>query len=377
MQITIPFGDEPRIQLTSHDEITAWVDGELAFWARFQGAFGVNPLHHAFSWSTVENTLQQLKVVSGAGRPESDIQSAANNITGYVAFSSRHALAVFLARLIASGETLATAALIYTLYKQPDIFSQVAQQPNLFGDALKAAYHLTSFRQRQHEHAFPAFEAQFSTFHQETITALRRAQEEVRLAEQQRLEWSARANSEIERQASQSETELSRIKVELVELQRDYSEKFALRAPIEYWSKKATDHDSRASLYRNWFIGLLSVGCIVLGCVAILWLLPQLERRPNILWPVVLFSALVAMLAWPVRLASKFYLSQRHLFEDSKEREIIAQTFLALREKVDMKDDDRKLLLAALFRDSTAGLVKDDHSVNLIDVLTSSLRGKP
>ena len=48
---------------------------------------------------------------------------------------------------------------------------------------------------------------------------------------------------------------------------------------------------------------------------------------------------------------------------------MIARTFLALNEKVKLLDEDRKLLLVALFRDSSVCLVKDDGGLYLFDMI--------
>lgn len=146
---------------------------------------------------------------------------------------------------------------------------------------------------------------------------------------------------------------------------------------MDYWQEKAERHLRAANEYRDNFVQIIIFCGVGLSALATKWLLPTMENFATGYWPVVLFSALVAAVAWPVRLNAKMYLSQRHLYEDAAEREVIARTFLALQESVEMKDEDRKLLLGALFRDSTSGLIKDDQPVNIIDSVVGSVLEKP
>ena len=99
------------------------------------------------------------------------------------------------------------------------------------------------------------------------------------------------------------------------------------------------------------------------------WTMTVLHSRPRVLAAGPIFSFLLAVWAWPLRLMSKLYLGSRHLHEDAREREVIAKTFLALNETATLSDGDRQLLLAALFRSSSAGLVKDEGGLSVVDLL--------
>lgn len=72
--------------------------------------------------------------------------------------------------------------------------------------------------------------------------------------------------------------------------------------------------------------------------------------------------ALTSLFAvWAVRLLVRMYLSHHHLANDANERVVMVQTYLSLTEGDKLTSDEhRKLILQALFRPATDGIVKDE-----------------
>ena len=59
-----------------------------------------------------------------------------------------------------------------------------------------------------------------------------------------------------------------------------------------------------------------------------------------------------------------------HLKEEAHEKETMILTYLALiNEGAGLENEDRKLILEAIFRPSTNGLIKDESNVTLLDVV--------
>jgi hypothetical protein len=56
----------------------------------------------------------------------------------------------------------------------------------------------------------------------------------------------------------------------------------------------------------------------------------------------------------------RIVLSNLHLEIDSGERVVMAKTYLAMVKEKNISDEDRKLVLASLFRPTSTGMVKDD-----------------
>lgn len=68
----------------------------------------------------------------------------------------------------------------------------------------------------------------------------------------------------------------------------------------------------------------------------------------------------------------RIFLSQLHLAQDAAERTTMVTTYLSLLEsKSVLSEEDRKIFLAAIFRPTSDGIVKDDGiPPSMADLLT-------
>jgi predicted DNA binding protein len=114
---------------------------------------------------------------------------------------------------------------------------------------------------------------------------------------------------------------------------------------------------------------LLVAGLLALPTLGVLALFPLLKDEGDAYWALLLFSVLIAVWAWPLRITSKLYLMHRNLYEDASEREVIASTFLALGENQSLTEQERQLLLAALMRQASANASGDDGGLNVADLV--------
>lgn len=149
----------------------------------------------------------------------------------------------------------------------------------------------------------------------------------------------------------------------LEEVETTFNEKLALQAPVAYWQDKATEHKSQARWRTLEFVcGLVVVGGL-LWFLADRWLRPVLEEAqgPDY-WPfLVVFLGLAGLLIWPIRILSRSLLSHMHLKTDAEERVTMANTYLSLlRSPEGLPEGDRRLILDALFRSASTGIVRDD-----------------
>jgi hypothetical protein len=73
------------------------------------------------------------------------------------------------------------------------------------------------------------------------------------------------------------------------------------------------------------------------------------------------FSILVTTVVfWIGRILVRMYLSDRHLATDADERRTMIMTFLALTKRQAVDEKDRALVLAAIFRAGSDGIIKED-----------------
>lgn len=151
-----------------------------------------------------------------------------------------------------------------------------------------------------------------------------------------------------------------------------YTQFMQLRAPVDYWTGKSTDHatqkDKAYKNLRNYFVVLtllllaafISAGRLVVS-------VHDAANEPVALY--VLISAGLAVLStigfWIGRLLTKLYLSQHHLKTDADERATMIKTYLALTENGAASDADKQIILGALFRPTADGIVRDDGPPDL------------
>lgn len=186
------------------------------------------------------------------------------------------------------------------------------------------------------------------------------------------------------------------------EAKRDlYIEQLKIRAAVSQWTERADGHERTFVTQRRWAIGIGVAGlliaiCWVMGALSLAhWLFSdalvtgKLKEIPGTLratWPQELIFAASASLLyltlflWTMRLLVRMMMSEHHLGIDARSRASMAHTYLALmEEKAASSDADRAIVLAALFRPVTDGLVKDDAlpMISPATILSGGLAGKP
>lgn len=185
---------------------------------------------------------------------------------------------------------------------------------------------------------------------------------------------------------SESNEKFEEIKNNLVEdwgaITKAYREQMKLKAPSEYWSKKSDEHKKKYDKLKFFPLIIGVSGLIFLAVILTLtWfgihnlfndLLPEekfaptFETMKEVLKYQVAITGFVGLvcitfLIWFVRYIVRLMLTEHHLHIDAQSREIMTQTYLALIEdKAEVDEKDRAIILAALFRPVTDGLVKDD-----------------
>ncbi|CAN0265962.1 unnamed protein product, partial [Discosporangium mesarthrocarpum] len=152
---------------------------------------------------------------------------------------------------------------------------------------------------------------------------------------------------------------------ELEAVTNTYDQKLALKAPVDYWEKRAIAQRERAWRYATaagW--GLALVVAVLLGASRAL--LPEVwdadfdvTKIPY--GRVLLMLGLGTLLIWPVRVLSRMLLSALHLHTDAEERVTLVNTYLSLlRDEAGLTEGEKELILNALFRQAATGIVRDD-----------------
>jgi hypothetical protein len=163
----------------------------------------------------------------------------------------------------------------------------------------------------------------------------------------------------------------------MADIESVFREKMTLRGPVEYWSKRQEHHEKYSRAF-----GLISFVLILLGGIAMtFWTVEVFRTVPQNgvpkTWQVASLVVVAVFLTWAIRLLIRLFLSHSHLRTDAAERVVMTQTYLALLEENKLSEDkDRSLILGALFRPASDGMVKEENIPHpMLDAITR-LSGK-
>ena len=92
----------------------------------------------------------------------------------------------------------------------------------------------------------------------------------------------------------------------------------------------------------------------------------------NLPWYLLMIFA-TSSIFWIIRITVKIALSNLHLSEDAHERVVMIYTYLSFVQKGQLDDEkeDKKLILSSLFRPSNIGIIQDESSVTITDIITA------
>jgi hypothetical protein len=191
----------------------------------------------------------------------------------------------------------------------------------------------------------------------------------------------ARADADLENFLRSAEINLTQIAAEIEHIWNDkiessirdikateaaYKQDMQLKASVDYWKQRATEHRKRAKSVRAILIWYCSLGTFVLaGALIVLSVIASKSSTgSNDLAVFFKFAAVGAVLTtiglWVGRTLLRVFLSERHLATDADERGTMVLTYLALTNEQKIEPSDRALVLAPLFRSASDGIVKDD-----------------
>ena len=146
-----------------------------------------------------------------------------------------------------------------------------------------------------------------------------------------------------------------------------FRSKIALQAPIEYWQRKRRAHRGFAGVLGFFsLVGVAVVGTMLYGEIDKLLGAPDSGQTTGAIphapeWRIAVLVLFGTLSVWVLRILVRMFLSQLHLAADASERMTMVNTYLALKEGGNtFADEDLRLILQALFRPTSDGLVKDD-----------------
>lgn len=165
--------------------------------------------------------------------------------------------------------------------------------------------------------------------------------------------------------------------VRLTELEKTYEEKLKLKKPAEYWAKAAKKYGIQGGLWTLAIVSLVVVGLLYFREFFTAWLTgQQLAIELKSLQGVVLYSSIIAIYAYLIRVFSRLAFSAFHLMRDAEEREQLTYLYLSLSNESVIDERSREIVLQALFCRSETGLLANEHGPTMpgMDLLKSSFK---
>jgi hypothetical protein len=397
--IEADLGHNGRHTFQSFDEVEAWVSEEEAFWSFIpQGQSEDFERNYRAAWRDIRQRVEVARARSTENHWGSLLAELTSRFArdGYLCRARPEA--VFLKNLAADpdrqivvGAMAAllrwrqhvsstglgnTRALLYQLGISPD--AAVAAKDALDRIAVDANRQLVA-ADTQHRSLLDGS--------QERLTAAVAAWDEARGKANQEL-VAAIKNLEDERERARTESDevVAKARERLQAIEKTYEEFMRLKSPVQYWSDRRKRYARRSICWGVAMTVFSVLGFLGLQEVAARLLKPATQggaagTQGLQAGPLEIGSALllVMLFLWGLRILARVLLGSIHLEMDAGERGVMAETYLALSKEEHLKEErDRQLVLAALFRPSSTGVVKDDAAPSTwMDILSRIASGKP
>lgn len=164
----------------------------------------------------------------------------------------------------------------------------------------------------------------------------------------------------------------------IAELEKTYQEKLELEAPARYWRKKSEKFYREGRNARTILLSIIGFAAVVL--VVLLFTSPDWifnsvfsGNATAILRWSFLFITFLSLIAFAIKAISKVMFSSYHLARDAEERHTLTFFYLALSKESSIKEEERNMIIQALFSRVETGLLKDDSGPAMPNDLTKFL----
>lgn len=147
---------------------------------------------------------------------------------------------------------------------------------------------------------------------------------------------------------------------------KTYSDFMSLKAPLQYWEKRIEQYGNSGYLWS--FLLAISIMIICCGILKLIYDTPTIfEGNITLLNSVaikslLLYATLISFSAYFLRTCSRMIFSAFHLKRDAEERHQLTMVYLSLKERGDISEDERDLIIQAIFSRVETGLLKGDNA---------------
>ena len=187
------------------------------------------------------------------------------------------------------------------------------------------------------------------------------------LFENQLNDLTSKVDTQINISTTAGQTLLKKSLSKKIQLENAYRTDLSLKAPAEYWRERATKLNQEGKKFLNWLAAFVIIGIVFL--FSLLWLSPDEmlisifsnDPAKAIRWSII-FITMISLLFVGIQAVKKAMFSSFHLARDAEEREKLTIFYLSLIKDTTITQEDRNLVLQALFSRSDTGMLKDEAS---------------
>ena len=155
-------------------------------------------------------------------------------------------------------------------------------------------------------------------------------------------------------------------------LEETYRKKLQLEAPEKLWNERSEKYRKKA---KYWTVGLCFVAIILLLVIA--WFVHSLHEFPKgitekvpFLSQQVLFIGVISFFVYSIRVIVKIVMSNHHIAMEYEQKAALTRFYRALTyEGIEVDDNEKLIIMSALFSKADTGLVKTSESVDLDSIL--------
>jgi hypothetical protein len=187
-------------------------------------------------------------------------------------------------------------------------------------------------------------------------------------------DYNSKVKAEIDKSHTAGGNLLKKSLDKKIQLEQAYREHMKFKAPAEYWKERASFLNLEGKKFMYWLVSLTSLGMLML--FSLLWLTPEdmleniFSKNPAraIRWSII-FITLISLLFVGIQALKKAMFSSFHLARDAEEREKLTVFYLSLIKDSTITQEDRSLVLQALFSRADTGMLKDESSPTMPGII--------
>ena len=167
----------------------------------------------------------------------------------------------------------------------------------------------------------------------------------------------------------------------LEELESTYQEKLKLEEPAKYWSDRAEKLKKQGWIALAVLVILVLIVVFSLG--KLLWTTPEQiyesffngDKSAAIRWSII-YITFISFMVFAIKAVTKVMFSSFHLARDCEERHTLTYFYLSLLKDSSVDNEDKKLIMQALFSRAETGLLKDDASPTMPNDIVGKFMSK-